>query len=221
MKKLAHINNNALNALTVIMPWLAPLPVAILTATSYTRHLGFVARFGLNDFLLIADVLIGLLIAVVIESLGILSIHLLSRYSDYNAKITTPRGNIREKYRELGVANSRPAWWLIAGYLVVSVTLLVLLEIFPAIATFSLLMFPFVGLSGGALLVLHNAQNMRDSAISANVCCAEIAQTATTATITIAENVEKTHVCKNCQKSFAKTQSLSAHMRHCKNNDTN
>ena len=226
VEKLKKLNNNAIEVMVLTAPWLMPLPSAILTGNSFVRHLGFVHRFGDNWGYRIVDFILGIVVAVSIEAIAILSVSLLEKYQAWNRKVTTEKGNVREKYKEFGRMREYYAWLLIAGYLVISSVLLLVLDIFPSVSVGAFLMFPFIGLLGGVLLVLHNAHNERlrtacGSTAQANVEVSQETQNAKIDTISTAQdNAEKTqvrHKCEKCGVEYDKPQSLSAHIRHCKN----
>ena len=163
VEKLKRLNNTAIEIMVLTAPWIMPLPSAVLTAHSFIRHLGFVARFENTTSNRTIDFLIGMVVGLAIECIAILAVSLLERYQSWNKKVLTEKGNLREKYKDIGTVSLKIPIRLLIGYLFISLFFLLLLEIFPSISTFALLLLPFIGLGGGFLLILHNAQNERES----------------------------------------------------------
>lgn len=150
MLDLSDLERRAIEAVSRLAPWLAPLPSAY-----------FVARASIRHF----DVPLGLAIVIgaAIETLGLTANATMLRLYEWNVNSLTPAGNLR-KGRSLA---PRLLIWLAAGtgalYLVVVIALTVMLEVWPELATYALAVFPFFALTGTILMAIRANQVKREA----------------------------------------------------------
>ena len=126
-----HIENALVGMVLVIMPWLAPIPSAILIARATITHLNW------SSFT-------GVITAIIVESMGISSIKLALVLRRYN----------RER-RKIDEAAPFPlAISQVGIYFLTAVSLTILLDIYPEIARFAPGVFPIFTLIGGVNIAL-------------------------------------------------------------------
>ena len=136
------LEKNTVKTVAKLSPWLAPLPSAF-----------FVARSAIEHFAL--PLAVGVVLAAVIETLGLSTVHTCLWLADYNAnrRKTDP---------------SAPTWIAIAlgaVYLVTTLGLVVFLEVWPGLATYAPGLFPFLAVVGAVNLALIAQQERRERAV--------------------------------------------------------
>jgi len=121
-----------------IIPWLAPIPSAILIAKATMNHL----KWSLP---------LGIITALIIEGIGITSIKLSLELHHYNMsrrKTDDPAPFI------LTIG-------LVAIYFIAAISLTVLLDIFPEIARYAPMIFPIFTIIGGVNIALWGEHKLR------------------------------------------------------------
>lgn len=146
VKTLESFNANALKALVILLPWLAPLPSAVFIAIAANTSLH-------------ADWITSVIIGAFLDGFGIVSIALYTRMAEYNSQ--------RREGEPYAPTNS--AKLLIGAYLLSSIWLTVFLKIFPTITkinpifantelvlnAISYAIFPLITISGASALTLN------------------------------------------------------------------
>jgi hypothetical protein len=122
-----------------LSPWLAPLPSGYFVARASISHLDL-------------PLIIGISIGIIIEFLGISSVHTWLWLADWNS-------NKRKSDPE---APTEVAVFLGAIYLCATVGLTVVLEVVPALSTYSPILFPALAIVGAINLVLISQQEHRE-----------------------------------------------------------
>ena len=142
---LNRFERKAVKIVSKLAPWFAPVPSAYFVGRSSVRHLDL-------------PIWVAVIIASVIETLGVVTVHNLLWMNGWNAT--------RRKSDP-----AAPAWIaviLCAIYLAttVSITLFLetipLLETIPPLATYAPVMFPFLALVGGVNISLMAQQEKRE-----------------------------------------------------------
>jgi len=167
--------NNLVKIVSKISVWVAPAPSAYFVARSATKHLGVIRPFDA-------------VIALVIETLGISTIHTALWLYSWNQESMTPAGNVR-RGRTL-------ASWLEIGlsiatgllYLLTAVSLTVVLEVYPNLAIYAPALFPLFSIVGAVNLALISRQENRESALQADKKPSTESVKELTPTVTIVDN---------------------------------
>jgi len=128
-----------------IAPWVAPIPTAYLVGRATIRHLKW-------------PFLIGLIAAVIVESLGLATTLTALELRDYN----------KSKRKSDPAAPFWLAAILVGTYFVVALGLTVALDIFPEQAIFAPGIFPLLSLCGVTILALRADHGRRLKAIKAD-----------------------------------------------------
>lgn len=144
-EKLDQLENTAIDLVAKIAPWAAPLPTAYLVGAATIRHLHWPA-------------IVGVVAAVIIESLGLATTSTALTLRDYNA---SKRKSDPQAPFTLAVA-------LVAVYFVTAVGLTVALDILPGLAVYSPGVFPFLSLAGVTVLALRSDHRRRVEEIEAD-----------------------------------------------------
>jgi len=133
-----QVERLATDAIARIAPWFAPIPTSYLVGRATVEHLHW-------------PVWVGMVAAVIIESLGLATAETALELREYNQsrRKSDPRAPFA-----LAVA-------LVVVYLVVAIGLTVALDIAPALATYSPAIFPFLSLVGVTVLALRGDHQRR------------------------------------------------------------
>lgn len=142
------IEKNAVKIVAKIAPWLAPFPSAFFVARSAVAHLD-------------VPLLMAVVIAGIVETLGLASVHTWLWLSDWNS---TKRKN--DPAAPVNVAVS-----LGITYLVATVSLTVVLEVAPGLATYAPILFPVLAVVGAVNLALISQQEQKE--VTVNLECQE------------------------------------------------
>jgi hypothetical protein len=138
------IEKNAVKSVAKIAPWLAPGPSAFFVSRSAMAHLD-------------VPMPIAVVIAGIVETLGLASVHTWLWLSDWNA-------NKRKRDPEAPV---NVAAILGVVYLVATIGLTVILEVQPSLSTYAPALFPILAVVGAVNLALIARQEQREEAIKA------------------------------------------------------
>jgi len=128
-----------------IAPWVAPIPTAYLVGRATINHLNW-------------PFLIGLIAAVIVESLGLATTLTALELRDYN----------KSKRKSDPAAPFWLAAILVGTYFIVALSLTVALDIFPEQAIFAPGIFPLLSLCGVTILALRADHGRRLKAIKAD-----------------------------------------------------
>lgn len=123
-------------------PWLAPFPSAYFVARSGIAHLAL-------------PVLVAIIVAAIIETLGIATVHTALWHADWNT----------HKRKSDPTAPTVLAASLAGVYFVTTIGLTVLLEIAPSLSTFAPALFPALAIVGSVNLALISRQRQREEAV--------------------------------------------------------
>jgi hypothetical protein len=126
------------DAVAKIAPWTAPIPTAYLVGRATVEHLGW-------------PVAVGIVVAIIVESLGLATSATALELREYNAskRKSDPR------------APFALATVLVAVYLAVAVGLTVALDIAPVLGIYSPAIFPFLSLTGVTVLAIRGDHRRR------------------------------------------------------------
>ena len=125
-----------------LSPWLAPLPSGYFVARSSISHLEL-------------PMIIGITVGIIVEFLGIASVHTWLWLADWNS-------NKRKSDPE---APADVAAFLGVVYLFATISLTVLLEIVPHLSTYAPVLFPALAVVGAINLVLISQQEHREQSV--------------------------------------------------------
>jgi hypothetical protein len=125
-----------------LTPWFAPFPSAFFVARSSMKHLQI-------------PLVVAIVIAAIIEFLGLTSVHTWLWLSDWN--------NRKRKSDPAAPAGYALALGLV--YLVTTIGLTILLEVFPALSTYAPALFPALALVGAFNLALISQQKNREALV--------------------------------------------------------
>lgn len=128
-----------------IAPWVAPIPTAYLVGRATIKHLNW-------------PFLIGLIAAIIVESLGLATTLTALELRDYN----------KSKRKSDPAAPFWLAAILVGTYFIVALGLTVALDIFPEQAIFAPGIFPLLSLCGVTVLALRTDHGRRLKAIKAD-----------------------------------------------------
>jgi hypothetical protein len=120
-------------------PYIAPVPSAFFVARASILHLEI-------------PLIVGIIVGVVIETLGFSSVHTWLLLTDWNTKSRKTDAKAPAKYALL----------LVIFYLIVTVSLTVGLEIIPHLAVYTPAIFPCLALIGAVNLILIAQQEQRE-----------------------------------------------------------
>jgi hypothetical protein len=136
------IEKNLVKLVAKLAPWLAPFPSAYFVARSSMIHLAL-------------PLPVAIVVAAIIETLGLSTIHSALWLADWNAnkRKTDPQAPV-----VVAVA-------LGAVYLVATLGLVVFLEVWPGLATYAPALFPGLAIVGGVNLALISQQERRETVV--------------------------------------------------------
>ena len=137
------IESRLVDLVAQIAPWAAPIPTAYLVGRATVLHLAW-------------PVEVGIVAAVIIESLGLATTSTALALREYNAS----------KRQSDPAAPFPLAAGLVGAYLVVAVLLTVALDTVPVLAVYAPAIFPFLSLAGMTVLALRHDQARRVAAIA-------------------------------------------------------
>lgn len=128
-----QLSSELINFITKVAPWLAPIPSAALVYRASQQHFQF-------------SPLISIILALVIETLGLTSINNALSLWDFNQS--------RRK-------NDKPAPLFIAVmmivfYLISTIGLTYFLEVYSGLSKIGVIFLPFLGIMGGINIALHS-----------------------------------------------------------------
>jgi len=138
-----RIERNTIKNVAKLSPWLAPIPSAFFVARSAIAHLA-------------VPLPVAVIVAAIVETLGLASVHTWLWLSDWNAtrRKSDPQAPVRV------------AVVLGAVYLVVTIGLTVALEIAPTLATYAPALFPILAVVGAVNLALIAQQEQREASVN-------------------------------------------------------
>jgi hypothetical protein len=137
-----NMEKNAIRTVAKLSPWLAPFPSAYFVARSAMIHLALALS-------------VAVVVAAIIETLGLATVHTALWAHDWNAhkRKTDPRA-------PLGLAMA-----LGAVYVVTTLGLVVLLEVWPLLAAYAPALFPALAVVGALNLAVISRQEQREAAV--------------------------------------------------------
>jgi len=138
-----NLESAAVDLVAKIAPWAAPIPTAYLVGRATVLHLAW-------------PVEVGIVAAVIVESLGLATTATALDLREYNAS----------KRKTDPAAPFPLAAVLVGAYLAVAVVLTVALDTVPALATYAPAIFPLLSLTGVTVLALRADQRRRLAAIA-------------------------------------------------------
>jgi hypothetical protein len=145
MRLLMHDHEKSLvKWIAKLSPWLAPLPSGYFVARASIEHLAL-------------PLVMGIAVGVIIEFLGIASVHTWLWLSDWNSS----------KRRSDPKAPTGLAAFLGGIYLCATVGLTVVLEVAPHLSTYAPVLFPALAVVGAVNLALIAQQEQRERVIQA------------------------------------------------------
>ena len=136
---LNQFERKAVRIVAKLAPWLAPVPSAYFVGRSSVRHLDL-------------PIWVAVVVATVIETLGVVTVHNLLSMNEWNAN----------KRKSDPAAPTWIAVILCATYLLTTITITVFLETIPRLATYAPVMFPLLALVGGVNIALLAQQEKRE-----------------------------------------------------------
>lgn len=145
-----NLEQRAIDLVARLAPWLAPGPSAYFVARSAQHHLDVPPA-------------IAIIIAAVIETLGISTVASTLRLYDWNQSSLTPAGNLK---RGRTLAPLGLLWLSIATgavYVIVTIGLTVVLEVRPTWSTGAPAIFPLLAVVGAINLAIRSNQARRES----------------------------------------------------------
>jgi len=140
-----QVEATATNVVARIAPWAAPVPTAYLVGRATVVHLGW------PDW-------VGLIAAIIVESLGLATTATALELREYNAS----------KRKSDPHAPFKLAAVLVGVYFAVAVGLTVALDIAPGLAMYAPAVFPVLSLTGLTVLALRGDHRRRVTAIEAS-----------------------------------------------------
>ena len=137
-----NLEKNAIKIVAKLSPWLAPFPSAYFVARAAMVHLHL-------------PLPVGVIVAAIIETLGLATVHTALWAYDWNAhkRKTDPSAPIG-----LTVA-------LGSIYVVATLGLVVFLEVWPALAVYAPALFPALAVVGALNLAMISRQEQREAAV--------------------------------------------------------
>jgi len=141
---MKNLEKNTIKTVAKLSPWLAPLPSAYFVARSAVAHLAL-------------PLSVALVVAAIIETLGLASVHTALWAYDWNAhkRKTDPGAPVA-----LSVV-------LGAVYVISTLGLVVFLEVWPVLATYAPAIFPPLAVVGALNLAMISRQEQREAAVKA------------------------------------------------------
>lgn len=141
---MKNLEKNTIKTVAKLSPWLAPLPSAYFVARSAMAHLAL-------------PLPVALVVAAIIETLGLASVHTALWAYDWNAhKRKTDPGAPLVLPVALGVV-----------YVISTLSLVVFLEVWPVLATYAPAIFPPLAVVGALNLAMISRQEQREAAVKA------------------------------------------------------
>ena len=137
-ERIDQLENVAVDLVAKLAPWCAPLPTAYLVGRATVTHLHWPAW-------------VGLVAAVIVESLGLATTATALVLRDYNA---SKRKSDPQAPYTLALA-------LVSVYFVVATGLTVILDIVPGLAVYAPAIFPTLSLTGVTVLALRSDHKRR------------------------------------------------------------
>ena len=137
-----HLEKSAVKIVSKIAPWLAPFPSAFFVARASQRHLAL-------------PVFVAVVVAAIIETLGIATVHTALWLADWN----------EHKRKSDPVAPVNVAVLLGVVYIISTIGLTVVLEIVPSLSVIAPALFPALAVVGAVNLALISRQENRENAI--------------------------------------------------------
>lgn len=141
---------NLVKIVAKIAPWLAPLPSAYFVARASVRHLAVMRP-------------VDVIIALIIETLGVSSIHTFLWLFDWNETGTTDKGNARKGIVLAPALEIWGAMGISLLYLIITISLTVVLEVYPDLSIYAPALFPVLSVVGAVNLVLIARQESRET----------------------------------------------------------
>ncbi len=138
-----QIERNAVKIVAKIAPWLAPFPSAFFVARSAMAHLD-------------VPLFMAVIIAGIVETLGLASVHTWLWLSDWNI--------VKRKSDPAAPVNV--AVFLGVIYLVTTVSLTVVLEVAPSLSTCAPILFPVLAIVGAVNLALISQQEQKEAVVN-------------------------------------------------------
>ena len=139
---IKHGERTLIKSVARLTPWFAPLPSAYFVARSSIDHLQL-------------PLVVAIVIAVIVEFLGLTSVHTWLWLSDWN-----------NRKRKLDpAAPSGYAMILCLVYLVTTIMLTIMLEIFSSLSTYAPALFPALALVGAFNLAMITQQDTREARV--------------------------------------------------------
>lgn len=132
----------AVRLVAKLAPWIAPAPSAFFVYEAAREHLG-------------VSILLGIVVATVIESLGITTVHtgLWMEAWNRSKRKTDPEAPVALAYALAGV------------YLLATLGLILVLEVAPELSHYAPAMFPFLAIVGAVNLALISQQEAREATV--------------------------------------------------------
>ena len=144
MISMNNLEHKAIMVVAKFTPWIAPLPSAAFIYRAAILHLH-------------TEVWIAATIAVVVEALGLTTIYTALWMYTWN----------QSKRKSDPQAPAHLAYYLISIYLSTTMTLILVLEVWPNASRYAPALFPFLAVVGGVNLALIVQQGIREDAITA------------------------------------------------------
>src|SRR5574341_619635 len=177
------------DAIAATAPWLTPIPTAILVARAVQVHLGW-------------SLVEAAVAALIIETVGLTSMATALTFREWN----------RTKRKPDPLA---PTWiptTLACIYFMAVIGLTITLDTFPILVRFAPVVFPLLSLVGFANIALRSDHRRRMAAVAADKDARRERRLAARAARSTSQAA---YVCADCGRTFAKQQSLAAHVRRC------
>ncbi len=137
------IERNLIKTVAKVAPWLAPFPSAFFVARSAMAHLS-------------VPLPMAVVIAGIVETLGLASVHTWLWLSDWNI----------HKRKSDPTAPVNVAVFLGVIYILATVGLTVVLEVAPGLSTYAPILFPVLAVVGAVNLALIAQQEQREAAVN-------------------------------------------------------
>jgi hypothetical protein len=136
---MKDLEREAVRVVAKVAPWLAPVPSAFFVARSGMKHLGL-------------PLAVAIVAAAIIETLGLSTVHTSLRLAEWNAtkRKSDPRAPVAL------------AWAMVGVYVLTTIGLVVVLEVWPWLATYAPALFPLLAVVGALNLVLISQQERRE-----------------------------------------------------------
>jgi hypothetical protein len=141
-RKSFALNFNIVRRVSTVTPWVAPIPSAFFVAHSAMSHLG-------------TPLSIALILAAVIELLGLTSVHTWLRLSNWN---------LTKRKSESG-APTHLAVLLTLLYFGITLGMITLLEVLPGLSQYMPAITPFLTVIGALNLALLSQQEQREASV--------------------------------------------------------